>query len=53
MPRLRMRKSLISGQKCPTTAALAGDHEKLIRMDREDFMALMGHAGHARFAARM
>ena len=30
----------------------AGDHEKLIRMDREDFMALMGHAGHARFAAR-
>jgi Ala-tRNA(Pro) deacylase len=31
----------------------AGDHEKLIRMNREDFMALMGHAGHARFAARM
>jgi Ala-tRNA(Pro) deacylase len=31
----------------------AGDHEHLIRMNREAFMALMDHAGHARFAARM
>jgi len=31
----------------------AGDHEKLIRVNRQDFMALMGHAEHARFAARM
>ena len=31
----------------------AGDHEKLIRMKREEFMVLMDHAGHARFAARM
>lgn len=30
----------------------AGDHEKLIRMNREDFRTLMDHAGHARFAAR-
>lgn len=31
----------------------AGDHERLIRMNRDAFMALMDHAGHARFAARM
>jgi Ala-tRNA(Pro) deacylase len=31
----------------------AGDHEQLIRMNREAFMALMDHAGHARFAARL
>ena len=31
----------------------AGDHEKLIRMNREDFGALMDHAGRARFAARI
>ena len=31
----------------------AGDHEKLIRMNREDFSMLMDHAGHARFAARV
>ena len=30
----------------------AGDHEKLIRMSREDFGTLMNHAGRARFAAR-
>ena len=29
----------------------AGDHEKLIRMNREDFRTLMDPAGHARFAA--
>ena len=28
----------------------AGDHEQLIRMDREQFTALMEHVGHARFA---
>jgi Ala-tRNA(Pro) deacylase len=31
----------------------AGDHEQLIRMNREDFGTLMDHAGRARFAARM
>jgi Ala-tRNA(Pro) deacylase len=31
----------------------SGDHEQLIRMNREDFRTLMGHAGHARFAARI
>jgi Ala-tRNA(Pro) deacylase len=31
----------------------AGDHERLIRMKREDFRTLMDHAGHARFAARI
>ena len=31
----------------------AGDHEKLIRMNRDDFRALMDHAGRARFASRM
>ena len=31
----------------------AGDHEKLIRVSREDFRALMDHAGRARFAARI
>src|SRR5436309_8097100 len=31
----------------------AGDHEKLIRMNREDFRTLMDHAAHARFATRM
>jgi len=31
----------------------AGDHEKLIRMSREDFRTLMDHAGCARFAARV
>jgi Ala-tRNA(Pro) deacylase len=31
----------------------AGDHEKLIRMSREDFRTLMDHAGCARFAARL
>jgi len=30
----------------------AGDHEQLIRVSREDFGALMDHAGRARFAAR-
>jgi Ala-tRNA(Pro) deacylase len=28
----------------------AGDHEQLIRMDREQFNMLMQHVGHARFA---
>lgn len=28
----------------------AGDHEQLIRMDREQFTVLMEHVGHARFA---
>jgi Ala-tRNA(Pro) deacylase len=27
----------------------AGDHERLIRLSREQFMSLMEHAGHARF----
>jgi len=31
----------------------AGDHEKLIRMNREDFRALMDHSARARFASRM
>jgi len=31
----------------------AGDHEKLIRMSREDFRSLMDHAGYAKFAARV
>lgn len=31
----------------------SGDHEQLIRMNREDFRTLMHHAGHARFAARI
>jgi Ala-tRNA(Pro) deacylase len=31
----------------------AGDHEKLIRMSREDFRTLMDHAGRARFAAHI
>ncbi len=31
----------------------AGDHEKLIHMEKQDFMALMDRAGHARFAAHM
>jgi len=31
----------------------AGDHEQLIRMQRDDFVALMDRAAHARFAARM
>lgn len=31
----------------------AGDHEKLIRMNREEFMALMREAGHARFGYPM
>ena len=31
----------------------AGDHEQLIRINREEFMTLMDHAEHARFAARM
>jgi Ala-tRNA(Pro) deacylase len=31
----------------------AGDHEKLIRMKREDFRTLMDRAGRARFAARI
>jgi Ala-tRNA(Pro) deacylase len=31
----------------------AGDHEQLIRINREEFMILMDHAEHARFAARM
>jgi Ala-tRNA(Pro) deacylase len=31
----------------------AGDHEQLIRTSREAFLALMDHAGRARFAARM
>jgi Ala-tRNA(Pro) deacylase len=31
----------------------AGDHEQLIRMQRDDFVALMDRATRARFAARM
>jgi Ala-tRNA(Pro) deacylase len=31
----------------------AGDHEQLIRLDRNAFMALMEHAAHARFAHRV
>ena len=31
----------------------AGDHEQLIRLDRDAFTALMEHAGHARFAHRV
>ncbi len=31
----------------------AGDHEKLIRLKRDDFGALMQHAEHARFATRI
>lgn len=31
----------------------AGDHERLIHMQRDEFFALMDRAGHARFAARM
>ncbi len=31
----------------------AGDHEQLIRMRQDEFMTLMDHARHARFAARM
>ena len=31
----------------------SGDHEKLIHMKRSDFLALMGHSGHAKFGEQM
>jgi Ala-tRNA(Pro) deacylase len=30
----------------------AGDHERLIQVSREDFLAMMGDAAHARFGER-